>query len=102
MNNHLPVSQILDKKTIIAPLRYLLEEAQTNEGRKDMFLQALFNKFLNLKIYQRSEAGQNAFMAEVTETLVLHNRELRKKIRNLGPSPTRHVDKLQIEQEITK
>lgn len=68
---------------IVPSLRWLIEEALSDSGRSDFFLQAILNKFLQME--RKNQAftrdSQEKFMVEVTKTYVLHNRELRENLK---------------------
>ena len=78
------ISEISNSENVISSLKWIVEEANSDSGRGDIFLQAIFNKILHEKIYIRSWDKQEEFIRETLQTLVLHNREIRKRFADVS------------------
>lgn len=66
---------------VIPSLKWIFEEGMSKEGAGDFFLQAILNRCMNMKIYLEPKEKQEKFVAEALETLVKHNREIRKMLK---------------------
>lgn len=73
----------LENLEVIPSLKWLLTEALSDSGRGDMFLQGILNNFLHREMDLQSRNAQEEFMVDVTKTLVLHNREVRRKLTDI-------------------
>lgn len=71
---------------VIPSLRWLIEEALSDTGKGDFFLQSILNQFLHQERNDqiRTRDSQEKFMKEVTKTYILHNREVREKLKKVS------------------
>lgn len=86
INTHQTLEEKLQKMEVIPSLRWLIEESLSDTGSSDFFLQSILNQFLhqerNGQISTRD--SQENFMKEVTKTYILHNREVRDRLKKVS------------------
>ena len=88
------IDVVIEKDLVIPSLKWLFEEARTEEGYKDLFLCSIVNKALNMKVYEKDREDQESFMKEVTECMIKHHREVKKTLGKAPIPPVLRVEKL--------